>query len=148
MLRIVQRFGKHCNCHLQSEYVVAGCFWKPYIGQAVCGELDLMVLIGGAEERDEPNHYTFTLKMVTAMSAETLDNSQHSTRLIPESLSCTSFTMTALWGEMFGQVTEELVGGGRNQHKSVRGGETDQCLVKKLQEVDKFNSTDADIQNT
>jgi hypothetical protein len=25
-------------------------FWKPYIGQAG-GELDLMVLIGGAEER-------------------------------------------------------------------------------------------------
>jgi hypothetical protein len=25
-------------------------FWKPYIGQAVRGKLDLMVLIGGAEE--------------------------------------------------------------------------------------------------
>jgi hypothetical protein len=25
-------------------------FWKPYIGQAVGGELELMVLIGGAEE--------------------------------------------------------------------------------------------------
>jgi hypothetical protein len=24
--------------------------WKPYIGQAVGGELDLMVLIGGAED--------------------------------------------------------------------------------------------------
>jgi hypothetical protein len=31
-----------------------------------------------------PNHYTFTLKMVTAMFGETLDNSQHSTQLIPE----------------------------------------------------------------
>jgi hypothetical protein len=28
-----------------------------------------------------PNHYTFTLKMATAMLAETLDNTQHSTRL-------------------------------------------------------------------
>jgi hypothetical protein len=26
-------------------------FWQPYIGQAVGGELDLMVLIGGVEER-------------------------------------------------------------------------------------------------
>jgi hypothetical protein len=27
-----------------------GEFWKPYIGQAVGGKLDLMVLSGGAEE--------------------------------------------------------------------------------------------------
>jgi hypothetical protein len=26
-------------------------FWKPYVGQAAGGELDMMVLIGGAEER-------------------------------------------------------------------------------------------------
>jgi hypothetical protein len=38
-----------------------------------------------------PNHYTFTLKMATAMFAETLDNFQHSTRLIPEGRSCTIF---------------------------------------------------------
>jgi hypothetical protein len=29
---------------------VVGHFWKPYIEQAVGGELDLMVLIGGMEE--------------------------------------------------------------------------------------------------
>jgi hypothetical protein len=33
--------------------------------------------------------YTFTLKMVIAMLAETLGNTQHSTRLIPESRSDT-----------------------------------------------------------
>jgi hypothetical protein len=30
---------------------MAGSFWKPYVGQVVGGELDLVVLIGGAEER-------------------------------------------------------------------------------------------------
>jgi hypothetical protein len=30
--------------------VVVGSVWKPYIGQAVGGELDLMAMIGGAEE--------------------------------------------------------------------------------------------------
>jgi hypothetical protein len=48
MLRAVRRFGKHCSCHLQGECVEAGQFWKPYIGQATSGELDLMVVIGGA----------------------------------------------------------------------------------------------------
>jgi hypothetical protein len=38
------RFGKHCSCHLQGED-----FWKPCIGQTVGGELDLMVLGGGAK---------------------------------------------------------------------------------------------------
>jgi hypothetical protein len=51
MLRIIQRSGKHCSCHLQGEYVMAGRFRMPCIGQAVGGGLDLMVLIGGAEER-------------------------------------------------------------------------------------------------
>jgi hypothetical protein len=36
-----------------------------------------------------PNLYTFTLKMANAMLVETLDNSEHSTRLIPESQSYT-----------------------------------------------------------
>jgi hypothetical protein len=66
-----------------------------------------MVLIGGAEERAQrhqiqlstyflpyirlpktPSHHKFTLKMATAMFAETLDTFQHSTRLFPESRSC------------------------------------------------------------
>jgi hypothetical protein len=34
MLRIVQRFSKHCSCHLQGECVVVGHVWKPYTGQA------------------------------------------------------------------------------------------------------------------
>jgi hypothetical protein len=51
MLRIIQRFGKHCSCHLQGECVVAGRFWKSYIGQAVGGALDFVMLIGGAEGR-------------------------------------------------------------------------------------------------
>jgi hypothetical protein len=49
ILKIIQRFGKHCICHLQGEYVMVGRFWQPYIGQAVGGELDSMVLIGRAE---------------------------------------------------------------------------------------------------
>jgi hypothetical protein len=49
MLKIIQHFSKHCSCHLQG--VMVGRFWQPYIGQAVGGDLDLMVLIGGAEGR-------------------------------------------------------------------------------------------------
>jgi hypothetical protein len=49
MLRIIQRFNKHCTCHLQGECVEVGQR-KPYIGQAVDVKLDLMVLIGGAEK--------------------------------------------------------------------------------------------------
>jgi hypothetical protein len=48
MLKNIQHFSKHCDCHLKG--VMAGCFWQPYIWQAVDGELDLMVLIGGVEE--------------------------------------------------------------------------------------------------
>jgi hypothetical protein len=49
MLRIIQHFGKHCSCHLQSEYVVAGYFWNLYIGQTEREELELMVLTREAE---------------------------------------------------------------------------------------------------
>jgi hypothetical protein len=50
MLKNIQCFGKHCSCHLQGKSVTVGHFWQSYIGQAVGGELDLMVLIGGARE--------------------------------------------------------------------------------------------------
>jgi hypothetical protein len=53
ILKIIKRFGKHCSCYLQGEYVMVGRSWQPY------------------------------------MFPETLDNLQLSTRLIPESLSCT-----------------------------------------------------------
>jgi hypothetical protein len=49
VLKIIRRFGKHCGCHIQGEYVISGRFWKPYVGQAVGS--DLVLLIGGAEER-------------------------------------------------------------------------------------------------
>jgi hypothetical protein len=49
MWRIVQRFSKHCSCYLQGECVVVGRFWKPFIGQALGGGLDLMVPTRGAE---------------------------------------------------------------------------------------------------
>jgi hypothetical protein len=39
MLKVIQRFSKHCSCHFQGEYV--GKFWKPYIGQAVDGKWDM-----------------------------------------------------------------------------------------------------------
>jgi hypothetical protein len=50
MLKIIERFDKHCSCHLHGECDV-GQFWKLYIGHAACGELDLMLLICGEEER-------------------------------------------------------------------------------------------------
>jgi hypothetical protein len=50
MLKIIQHFSKHYSFHLQDKHVMAGHFWKLYIGQAVGGKFDLMVLIGGAEE--------------------------------------------------------------------------------------------------
>jgi hypothetical protein len=39
---------------------------------------------------ETPNHYILTLKMATAMFAETLDNFQRSTLLISESRCCTT----------------------------------------------------------
>lgn len=50
MPSIIQRFGKHRSCRLQGEFVMVGQFWKPYTGQAVDGELVVMVLIYGAEK--------------------------------------------------------------------------------------------------
>lgn len=49
MFIVIHCFGTHCICHLQSECVEVRGFWKPYIGQAVSGEWDWMVLIGGVE---------------------------------------------------------------------------------------------------
>jgi hypothetical protein len=51
MLKIIQCFGKRTSCHLQGEYIIIGRFRNLCIGQAVGGVLNLMVLIGGAEER-------------------------------------------------------------------------------------------------
>jgi hypothetical protein len=44
MLRIIQCFGRCCSCHLQGGSVEVGHFWKPYMGQALGGELNSMVL--------------------------------------------------------------------------------------------------------
>jgi hypothetical protein len=90
MLKISHHFSKHCSCHLQGEYVMVGHFWKPYIGQAVGGKLDLMVLIGEAEEP------VFTLKMATVMFAEILDNFQHLMWLISKSQSCTNVILPSV----------------------------------------------------
>jgi hypothetical protein len=51
MLKIIQCFGKYCSRQLKGKYLIVGRFWKPYIGQAVAGELDLMVPTGRAEKR-------------------------------------------------------------------------------------------------
>jgi hypothetical protein len=50
MLKVTQRFDKHCICRLQGEYF-GWRFLKPYIGQAVDDEWDMTDLIGGAGER-------------------------------------------------------------------------------------------------
>jgi hypothetical protein len=79
-----------------SERIYNGCaFWR-----VVSGELDLLQLIGGAErpwhkQGCRSNHnFVFTVKMATAMLAETLDNSEHSTLLITETRSC---TLNCMW---------------------------------------------------
>jgi hypothetical protein len=80
-----------------------GSFRTPYIQQAVGGEWGVKDLIGGTVEwaaiqsvtstwlrrGDDISQYIFTLKMATEMFAETLENFKNSTRLIPESRSCT-----------------------------------------------------------
>jgi hypothetical protein len=68
------------------------------MGQAVGGEWDTAGLIGGAGASIKRPINIFTLKMETAMFAETLDNFQHSTRLISESR---SFTLFVLGGGIF-----------------------------------------------
>jgi hypothetical protein len=78
--------GKHCSCYPQGEHVLVARPWSFYVGQAEGRTFDVMELIGGAEELAA----IFTLKMATGVFVETLDNSKHSTRLIPESR---SFTM-------------------------------------------------------
>jgi hypothetical protein len=37
MLRAVQRFGKHCNCHHQGGSMLANRFWQPCAGQGSGG---------------------------------------------------------------------------------------------------------------
>jgi hypothetical protein len=97
MLKIIQRFGRHCSCHLQGEYVMVGRFGIPRVHL----QLDISPLFRSTNQHHQiqratyflpslwllktPNHYVFTLKMAVAMFAETLDNFQHSTLLIPES---------------------------------------------------------------
>jgi hypothetical protein len=75
MLKVFQLFVKHCSCHLQGKFVRDARFWKPYIGQAVGGELNVMVQIGGVEGWAAP------VTTVTSNSPRTemLDNFQHST---------------------------------------------------------------------
>jgi hypothetical protein len=51
MLRITERFAKQCSFHLQNKSSMVGRFSQSYIRQAVDGDLGLVVLIGGAEER-------------------------------------------------------------------------------------------------
>jgi hypothetical protein len=75
MLDVIQRFDKHCSCHLQGEYVG----WE-FFGSLLPTPYE-------ASKKYPAN--IFTLKIATAMFAETLDNFQHSTRLIPESRSFT-----------------------------------------------------------
>jgi hypothetical protein len=41
MLKVVQRFGKHCSYHLQGDCFLVGCFWKNYIEQVVGGKWDV-----------------------------------------------------------------------------------------------------------
>jgi hypothetical protein len=91
ILRVFQFLGKHCSCHLRGECVLGGleASYRPWRVPLLCPAnhvfyiplatywLVYRVLV------KRPN--TYSLKMATAMFAETLENPQHSTRLIPES---------------------------------------------------------------
>jgi hypothetical protein len=35
MLKVVLCFSRHFSCHLQSEYILVGYFWEPYVGQGI-----------------------------------------------------------------------------------------------------------------
>jgi hypothetical protein len=50
ILEVVQHFVKYCTCHPQGNYVLVRPSWASYIEQEVGGALDVMELIGGAEE--------------------------------------------------------------------------------------------------
>jgi hypothetical protein len=93
MLKILRRYDIHCSFHLQGECVMVGRCWQPYRGQAVRGELHLVVVVGAGEsylrQAKATNHYTFTLNMETAVYVVTPDNFQHLTPLGPEIRNCT-----------------------------------------------------------
>jgi hypothetical protein len=74
IFRIIQSFGIHCSCRLQNECVVVGSFCKPYIGQAVGGELGMMAPALFKVSKT-PDHFTVTLKTASSVYAETLDSS-------------------------------------------------------------------------
>jgi hypothetical protein len=85
MLGIIHCCNKHCSHHFQGECIVVGCFWKPYIGQAVGDKLDMMVLIGEAEEWAACLVTTRYPEDYDCSIAKMLDNSQHSVQLSSES---------------------------------------------------------------
>jgi hypothetical protein len=49
MFKVVQRFGKHRNCHLQGK-CIDWMFMRDICRKVVGGERDMTSLIGGAEE--------------------------------------------------------------------------------------------------
>jgi hypothetical protein len=50
MLKGIQRFGKHCSCHLQGGCVMVRHLWKPH---AVHWGVVEVLLVGGTEEQAE-----------------------------------------------------------------------------------------------
>lgn len=50
MLRAVQHFGKNCSCHFQGKYVLDGHFCHVCVGQRLGKVLNVMTMIGGADE--------------------------------------------------------------------------------------------------
>jgi hypothetical protein len=98
MVRIIKHFGRHCGCHLQVECAVFWAFLK-----TVCGAGSrLLPWIAPRSPSPvitcslpcirfpkAPSLYTYTRKMATEMSAETLRNSRHLMRPFPERRSYT-----------------------------------------------------------
>jgi hypothetical protein len=90
---MIQRFGKHFSCHLQGEsdlpspLFLNDVLFSHWIAATTC----LLCI----RLRKTPNHYALTMKMAISMFAETLNNSQHSTLLNPESRRYTLHTINA-----------------------------------------------------
>jgi hypothetical protein len=80
MLKVIQCFSTQCSCHLQGECVLVGCSWKPLVFLLAC-------LFGCSVNVLQSNQHTFTLKIVTAMFANMLDNLQHLARLVTKNRS-------------------------------------------------------------
>jgi hypothetical protein len=98
-----------------------------YVGKAVDGKLDLMVLIG-RQPTITTNCCIFTLKMATAVFAETLHNSRHTMRFDPKAEAIQTTTLfvptdttvfSGLWRVFMNNTEEDIWTQGRRRSESL-----------------------------